>query len=343
MSNSADEAPPGSIVFTTINSVSFLVCLLAALSVFILRLYNRLLYRLALYQVLSAMTFTIVDVAQIFFLGYGENPADYRRLCIAIGWFNQYLRLNKLLFTMWIAFHVFCFAVLNRNFKKLEALYVATSLVIPATIAIVPLATGTYNLAPSIKYCYISGEQNVTRSSVVIVEKLIFWDVPVIVILCIASATMVAVVIKLARRVRWKPARDSVRKGDQFGTAVKQLLPLVAFPLLMSVFAIPAVLVDIYSISRHSSTPAMFYSQSAFSSACNLASGLTLVLHIAVARVCDGQKRHTVFGAKQKMHLHFCSVDKQTVAEETGSLVYLTRSTSYSPPALSLSDESERS
>ena len=127
------------ILFTTVNSVSVLVCLLAAILVIILKLYKKLVYRLALYQVLSSLIFAIVEVFEIIFINYSQRPDVYGRVCTAIGWFSVYTRWIKLLFTMWVAVHLFCFGVFHKNLKRLELLYVVTSLLVPAVIAAVPL------------------------------------------------------------------------------------------------------------------------------------------------------------------------------------------------------------
>ena len=60
---------------------------------------------------------------------------------------------------MWVTFHVFYFAVLHKNLKKLEVLYVVTSLFVPVVIAAVPLLTGTYGQDPNIGSCWIEVEK----------------------------------------------------------------------------------------------------------------------------------------------------------------------------------------
>ena len=67
-------------------------------------------------------------------------------ICVAVGWMILYAEWMKLLFTIWVTFHLFCFGVLHKNLKKLEVLYVVTSLLVPALIAIVPLVTHAYGL-----------------------------------------------------------------------------------------------------------------------------------------------------------------------------------------------------
>ena len=66
-----------------------------------------------------------------------------------------------------VTFHLFCFAVLHKNPKKLEVLYVVTSLLIPAGIASVPLITQSYGANPSGTLCYIYA------SNISLIERLI--------------------------------------------------------------------------------------------------------------------------------------------------------------------------
>ena len=128
------------IVYITLNIVAVIVCTLAAILVFILELCNKLVYRLALYQVVAALFLAVMDILETtIFINYDENPKLYDVLCKAIGLLGMYSQWMKLLFTMWVTFHLFCFAVLHKNLKKLEVLYVVTSLLIPAVIACVPL------------------------------------------------------------------------------------------------------------------------------------------------------------------------------------------------------------
>ena len=61
------------IPFTVINGVSVLVCLLAVIFVFCLKLYKKLVYRLSLYQVLASLAFATVETLQIIFINYGTS------------------------------------------------------------------------------------------------------------------------------------------------------------------------------------------------------------------------------------------------------------------------------
>ena len=229
-------------VIAAANGVSILVCLLAAILVLILKLHKKVFYRLALYQVLASWTFATVTVLEtIVFVNYSKNPETYDQVCIAIGYFELYSQWMKLLFTMWVTVHLFCFAVLHKNLRKLEVLYVVTSLLVPAVIAVVPLITKTYGSTPNHNVCYIYVENNVA-----FIERFALWDGPAIVILLAASTAMVVMVIKLTGKMCLRSKYEPITDGDQFWKALKQLLPLAAFPILFFIFEIPVFTFHIY-------------------------------------------------------------------------------------------------
>ena len=97
------------VVITIANSVSVLVCLLAAILVLISKLYKKVVYRLALYQVLASLAMATQAILKVILLDYSSS---HGRECIAMGWLVLYSEWMKLLFTMWVTFHLFCFAVL---------------------------------------------------------------------------------------------------------------------------------------------------------------------------------------------------------------------------------------
>ena len=134
---------------------------------------------------------------------------------------DVYTEWTKLFFTGCVAFHLFCFAVLHKNLKKLEVLYVVSSLLVPALIAIVPLITHTYGLSPGGNICYIYA-----NTSVAFIERLALWDGPAMLMLIAVSTAMVAMVIKLASQVcRRSMQYEPITDGDQFWKVLKQLLP----------------------------------------------------------------------------------------------------------------------
>ena len=65
------------------NTVSATVCLLASTMVCALKLQHKAVYRLALYQVLASLAFSIVLVSQIAFIHYQADNEAYNYACIA--------------------------------------------------------------------------------------------------------------------------------------------------------------------------------------------------------------------------------------------------------------------
>ncbi|KAL5484471.1 hypothetical protein EMCRGX_G020980 [Ephydatia muelleri] len=199
-------------------------------------MHKVVVYRLALYQVLASLAFATVEVSQIVFVNYNNAPAVYDRACAAVGWMTIYTRWVKLVLTSWVTFHLFYFAVLHKNLRKFEVLYVVTSLLVPVPIASVPLITNTYGVN-RLGICFYFAVND--TNGVGTIEKFSLWYVPAMVILFALSTAMVVMVIVLARQVCWRSSYEPITEGDKFWTALKQLLPLTAFPILFFVFIIP--------------------------------------------------------------------------------------------------------
>ena len=228
--------PRALIILSSSNTISLIACLVALTLVWHFKLYKRTVYRLALYQVLAALELAAVLIAQIQFLNY--DPSHHGTMCIATAFFFLQSQWTKLLLAVWVTIHLFCFAVFHKNLQKFEFLYVLSSLLLPLAIATVPLATGTYGMVGS--WCWI---QDVNDDCIApnghdgFVQQLVLWTTPSIVILLMMSVAMVVMVIILARRsCPCGPKNDSVTGKHQNRKALKQLLPLAAYPMLFCVF-----------------------------------------------------------------------------------------------------------
>ena len=278
------------------NGIAVLVCLVAAFLVFALKLHKIVVYRLALYQVLSSLALVTVTVLQTVLIDFDKNPQVYGRICTAMGWLAVYCQWMKLLFTMWVTFHLFCFGALQKNLKQHEGLYVASSLLVPSVIAAIPLVveTNTYALSP-LGGCYILGHYNDSRSQyIALIERLALWDGPAMAILLAASAAMIAMVIQLSRTVCSRLRYEPISEGDQYRKALKQLLPLTAFPVLFFVLKIPELVLDIY-VARQNTLygETLIYASTVFISLWSTTSGVTLLVHISVAR-CIAHRKKTL-------------------------------------------------
>lgn len=319
-------------VFCALNAVSVLVCLLAAILVFGLKLHRKLVYRLSLYQVLAALVFSTVETLQIFFLNYDQLSEFYRRLCTAIGLLEVYTEWVKLLFTVLLTIHLFCFVVLNKNLKQLEVLYVVISLVVPAVIAAIPLMTQSYRIEPL--GCYISDGNGTDGAADV--ELFALWNIPALIALSAASVAMVVMVMKLGSKVCRRLKQEPITSGDQYWKALKQLLPLAVFPVLFFIFEVPVLIYDIYMAEGYATNEAATIAASVFIAMWSMSSGMTLILHIFVARLrCRSriqlQWNTDIQGNKATCHYSSCD---PTI--ENAELLKSDSNTHYSLPNISI-------
>ena len=290
--NASNDDRSADIIFSATNVLSVPVCILAAILVLCFKLHRTTVYRLALYQVLASLDVATIQLLEIIFVAYEDEPWPWpevhaRRLCIAMAWLQLYSIWLKILFTVWVTFHLFCLGVLHRNMEKLEVMYVATSLLVPVLVCAIPLVTHTYGFSP-VDGCYIPiyEKNNTVELKVSVAEKFALLDAPAMAFLLVASIAMVIMIIKLSywvcRRMKYEP----ITGGDQFREALKQVLPLAAFPIIFLIFIIPVLVYDIYySFLTPIPNKVLVFAQYIFVTFWSLSSGMTLIVHICLAQL----------------------------------------------------------
>ena len=229
---------PALIVLSSCNGATLVACVIALALVWHFKLYRRSVYRLALYQNLAALELAIVLIVQIQFLNY---DARHHTLCIATAYFFVQSQWTKLFLVMWVTIHLFCFAVFHKNLQKFEPLYVLSSLLLPSAIAAVPLATHSYGLAGS--WCWIRVSKydcTATTNAAGLIEQFALWFAPSMIILLVTSAAMIVMLfVLIARSCPRSENNSTVITGKyQNRKALKQLLPLAAYPLIFCIFNI---------------------------------------------------------------------------------------------------------
>lgn len=293
------------IAFTVTNAISAIVCAIAVILVFALKLHKKVVYRLSLYLVLSSLVFAVVEALQIVSV-YRDYVPHYQNVCKAIGWFNMYARWTKLLFTAWVTFHLFCFAVLHKNMKKLEALYVSTSLSVSALIASIPMIFRWYRDYADQKnnfYCFVfSTASNGTYRTSLSVPMIIMWDVPAMALLLAVSVATTLILMKLSTKACMKKQYLLLPDGGQFGKALKQLLPLSAFPVLFFAFMVPVLVLDVYLLYSPKPHELIFLFTAVFIGLWSTTSGVSLMVHICIATHCLPRTLHAARRRYSRFH-----------------------------------------
>ena len=126
---------------------------------------------------------------------------------------------------------------------------------------------------------------------VVLIERVALWDAPAMIILLAASTAMITMVIKLASSRSQLHVYEPITDGDRFVTALKQLLPLVVFPILFFIFIIPKLVYDIYTAQNPDEGPRLQIVISVFVPMWTFSSGVALLVHISVAIYLSRKRR----------------------------------------------------
>ena len=267
------------------SGASVIVCIVALTLVLALKLYKMFVYRLALYQVLGAIAngiFLTLDLA--FENYYGTGSISLNSLCLATAYLTQFSLLAKLFFTIWLTFHLFCFAVYHKNMKRLEIVYVVTAIVIPAAIAVVPFLTHTYGLAKG--WCWIINMNDTscppTPDKVGIIEQFTMWYGPALIAFILESTLMVILLVTLGCR-----AYRTIGSGSEplvgqnvHKKALNQMLPLVVYPFVFGVLIVPPLTNRILDAAEGRESLVRCKVDVVFIPLLFLAAGATLIVHV---------------------------------------------------------------
>ena len=242
---------------TVTASVSLIMCVFTVTLVVCLRLHKHFIYRLASYQVLSSMFFSISLILQ---LSQKFWEIDHT-ICEVFGFLLQYFMWVKLLFTVCLVFHFFVLAVYLKNLYKFELLYVLVSILLPMLVVWIPFVGRKYGEAGA--WCWIKDwKDNCAQVNDVIgvVEQFVLWYTPLFMSLTISIVIAVFILIILTRRgyasaaginqSETGPLMYSTIQAEtkNIQAALKQLLPLLAYPIIFYVLAIIPFINRIYDV-----------------------------------------------------------------------------------------------
>ena len=272
--------------------VASLVCLLSLMLVVKFKLYKHFSHRLASYQVLSSLFVGIVLSLELVFINYYKNQHVYDPLCKVLGFLLEYGVWLKLLFMTWLTLHLFCFTLCQRSTENKEALIFVCLALLPFLFIWVPFINQLYGLSGA--WCWIESQRGICGGDLVLgmVEQYALFYVPAFSILFVAiillSVLMLYMAVKSSRQRAVEDEMLLVEDGRR-KKALKQLLPLSAYPILSFIFIIPSFVNQLYSdVTTSFSLPA-FLSSAVTMSFPSLFSGLTLFIHVMVLK-CPQRK-----------------------------------------------------
>ena len=223
------------IVYLPISFVSVLLCLAAVAVVCKQKLHKTLVYRLAMYQVLSAMEFSILWIIASIYI-YTNASADvtyevFMATMIVLDSLLMGSSFIKLMFTVWISIHLFALAVFHRNLQRLERLYVVSSLLIPLAVTIVLLGINLTGCHGNSTYLW---------------EEIIF--IIIFAVLVIVSLLMVVMGTILCHRACRRRNAILSEYDKQHKKVLREMLPLLLYPIFFLLFTMPLSLKAVYDL-----------------------------------------------------------------------------------------------
>ena len=272
------------IIGGSIGAASILICLLPIFLVFALKLHTQFTYRVALYQVIAALLYECALVLSSFTPlsngGYYNKPSEraHYPLCEFTGFILQFLFWIKLLFVSFIVIHLFTFAVIYKNIKKVEVCYVTFSVLLSLGVAIIPFLSHTYGLAGS--WCWITSWRDDCPSDILLiglVEQFALYYGPGILLLSLDSAFAIVLILILVVRLH----RKGAVKHHQL-KALKQIVPLLTYSFAFLLLLLPGFANRVYGATPNPPLPQLTLSSIVCIASWGWVAGLTLLAHIIV-------------------------------------------------------------
>ena len=208
------------LVMSTAVGVSVVVCLITMVIILALKLHKKLVYRMTIYWILSiilvlliwevfwAMKFKVSNIGKLYAL---------ETMTIFCLWMYEFI-------STWFVLHLFALAMCHKNLKKLEPLYVGSSVLIPTVLAAVSFALLFIKGIPHCSAFHVLG----TIQGIVACVLIVLNFVSVIII--------GAVLCHRAYR------RRNGLSEQQHKKALCEMLPLLLYPVL-AVVVTPALVI----------------------------------------------------------------------------------------------------
>ena len=267
---------------------SIFCCIVAISLVLFLRLYKSFTYRLATYQILASLFWNIACGLVLLQLNY-DNPLSlpFHVTCYFESLLLEYSMWVKLLFTLWLTFHLFCHFVFLENMKRLEWFYITSSVVLPLLCVNqmwMPLSNEDHSVTEA--WCFICvwkdgcATQKYTEG---IITFFLFYT-PIIVTLTLDALTifiMVAVMVWRAY-MNSRSIREPLLVSECYTNSevLKQLLPLLAYPIICFTLMLLPTLNLLYDPFASNAGFALIITHGTTIAINGILSGLALIVHI---------------------------------------------------------------
>ena len=192
-----------------------------------------------------------------------------------------------------------------KNFVKLEVIYILLSVLFPLLHVWIPFIHNSYGIANA--WCWIRNWNDNCPSRKYkegIIEQFVLWYGPLFVSLTVCLFMVIGILFVLTSRacrhheIETEPLMIN-QEQNRNKTALKQLLPMLAYPILFYTLNLFAIVDRIYeAISSHNSyNLAMVHSVT--NGLWEFSSGLTLLVHVIFLQKHCCQRQHHPFSVNR--------------------------------------------
>ena len=277
--------------------LTFSMCLIAVSIVLRMRLYKHFTYRLAMYQILSSLCLSVAEVSFITLRNYDDDTYQ-QKVCKTTAFLLEYFLWIKLLFTLCLVFHLFSLAVCLKNFQKLEIGYVLFSILFPLLYTWIPFIHNSFGIAGA--WCWIRDWKDDCANEKYhegIIEQFVLWYGPLFISLTLSVVAVFIILIVLAQRAyahKKNPENECLienHERNQNKKAIKELLPLLTYPVLFYILALFPLINRVYSAISYNANVNLAMAHSITESSWGFFSSWALIIHILVMRQLKKKKR----------------------------------------------------
>ena len=270
--------------------ISFCACVLAVTVVCSLKLHRVFTYRLAMYQVLSALFFSFTLVLMLSLINYNADSSPDEIFCKVQAFLNEYVFWVKLLFTISLVFHLFCLAVFLKNYRKLELFYVLFSILFPLLFSWIPFIHNNYGVAGA--WCWIRDWKDDCATQHYlegIIEQYTLWYGPLFVSLTFSViATIIMLLVLLWRACRQQSINQPLLGTDlknKHKETLKEVFPFLAYPVIFYCVTLFPLIQRISDVVAKSPPFKLALVGCITNPMIGLFSSLVLIIHVLVVKV----------------------------------------------------------
>lgn len=296
-------------------SVSILL-ILCVLSIFVLfKKWRFFSQRLVLYLAISALLLNVgIILHRVDY--HNQTNRFYSVFCEFGGFFDQVTNWMVLISITSIITYCSCIVFFNKNTERVEWVYILCIFLLPFLISWVPFIHNSYGRAGA--WCWIRSEERETCEPFLLGSwlQLLTWFVPLYILMII----LIVVYVMILGKIYWVKRRlTNSTNITKRVTMKKDLLPLIAYPMIYFVLNIFPLVNRIYNTTHKQPSLALWYLSALASSSVGVCLVLAFTLDPAT------RKRLTI-ARLWASALELCgrgrrgSVQEYTVEEKSSSM-----------------------